>query len=73
MRRGFGWLTALLLGLLVAFAGGDATAHFTKYDYGETVSKFIQGLVKQFPWLRIVIFGFLGDLAVHLAFSTPLF
>lgn len=72
-RRGFGPLTAALLGVLVAFAGGDAAAHFTKYQYGETVSKFIQGLVARMPWLRVVIFAALADLAVHLSFSTPLF
>lgn len=69
----FGWLTAILVGLLIAFVGGDAAAHFTHYQYGETVSKAIQALVKAMPWLRIVIFGLLIDLAVHLSFSTPLF
>jgi hypothetical protein len=73
MQPRFGWLTAILIGLLIAFIGGDAAAHFSNYQYGETVSKFIQGLVKAMPWLRIVIFGLLIDLAVHLSFSTPLF
>lgn len=69
----FGWLTAILVGLIIAFVGGDAAAHFSHYQYGETVSKFIQGMVKAMPWLRIVIFVGLADLAVHLGFSTPLF
>lgn len=69
----FGWLTAILVGLLIAFVGGDAAAHFTNYQFGETVSKAIQGLVKAMPWLRVVIFALLIDLAVHLSFDTPLF
>lgn len=71
MKRKLGPLTFALLGLVVAFAGGDATAHFTKYQYGETVSAFLWGLEKRMPFMRVVIGLALAVLFTHLEFQLP--
>lgn len=71
VRRKLGPLTFALLGLVVAFAGGDAAAHFTKYEYGETVSAFIWWLEGKMPVFRVVIAAGLAVLFTHLEFRIP--
>jgi hypothetical protein len=49
-----GPLTWVLIGLLVVFSALDAFAHFTKYRYGETFSKWDQDLQRRYRIVRVV-------------------
>lgn len=71
-RRGFGFLTALTIVLLALFGVVDAEAHLTKYQYGETLSKFIQNSQRAFPPLRLAVVGGLLYLIGHLELGWPL-
>lgn len=64
-------ITAILYALLVAFAGGDALAHFTHYRYGPTVSWTIWWLEKRYPVFHIIIGVLLLLLGTHLEVHFP--
>lgn len=70
-RRGFGWLTAITVVLLVAFGITDAEAHLTKYQYGETFSAFCWWLEKKVPATRLLFAAATLTLFTHLVFQVP--
>lgn len=70
MRR-FGWLTALLVALLVVFGVGDTAARLTKYRHGETFSAFVWELERKVPAVRVLVGGACLTLFSHLVFHMP--
>lgn len=71
MKSRFGVLTGLTIALLAVFGVVDATAHFTKYQYGETFSAFIWWLLRRLPFMRVVIGLAIAVLFTHLEFQVP--
>jgi len=70
-RRGFGWLTALTIVLLVLFGVADLEAHMTNYEHGETFSAFIWWLEGKAPFVRVLVAAAVLTLFTHLVFQKP--
>jgi len=61
-----GPLTWVLVGLLAVFSGLDLFAHFTRYRYGETFSRFDQDLERRYVVVRAINVALWLVLGVHL-------
>lgn len=59
-------LTIALYSLIALFTALDATAHFTHYRYGPTVSWTILWMEKRFPAFHVVVGAALVVLFIHL-------